>query len=93
VTHNRCIRSERNKEWGGGGEGGCIPAVQGEWVKQNWAHKEKSVEGTASTECQDTHINAKSYLYDHPSLLCCPDAHSLVGDLLSGNGCGSPNHI
>ena len=32
-------------------------------------------------------------LHDHPSYLCCPDVHSLVGDPLSGNGCGSPNHI
>ena len=32
-------------------------------------------------------------IHDHPSYLCCPDALSLVGDPLSGNGCGSPNHI
>ena len=32
-------------------------------------------------------------LHDHPSCLCCPDALSMVGDSLSGNGCGSPNHI
>jgi len=32
-------------------------------------------------------------LHNHPSLLCCPDALSPVGDPLSGNGCGSPNHI
>ena len=32
-------------------------------------------------------------LHDHPSYLCCPDALSPVGDPLSGNGCGSPNHI
>ena len=32
-------------------------------------------------------------LHDHPSCLCCPDALSMVGNPLSGNGCGSPNHI
>ena len=32
-------------------------------------------------------------IHDHPSYLCCPNALSLVGDPLSGNGCGSPNHI
>jgi len=32
-------------------------------------------------------------LYEHPSYLCCPDVLSLVGDPLSGNGCGSPNHV
>jgi len=30
-------------------------------------------------------------IHDHSSYLCCPDALSLVG--LSGNGCGSPNHM
>ena len=34
-----------------------------------------------------------AFLHDHPSYLCCPDALSMVGDPLSGNGCGSPNHI
>jgi len=41
-------------------------------------------------------INLKLYwegiLHDHHSLLCCPDAPNLLGDPLSGNGCGSPNH-
>ena len=32
-------------------------------------------------------------LHDHPFCLCCPNALSMVGDSLSGNGCGSPNHI
>jgi len=32
-------------------------------------------------------------LHDHPSCLCCPDALNMVGASLSGNGCGSPNHI
>ena len=32
-------------------------------------------------------------MHDNPSYLCCPDVLSLVGDPLSGNGCGSPNHI
>ena len=32
-------------------------------------------------------------LHDHPPYLCCPDALSMVGDPLSRNGCGSPNHI
>jgi len=27
-------------------------------------------------------------LHDHPSYLCCPHALSMVGDPLSGNGCG-----
>ena len=30
----------------------------------------------------------------HPSCLHCPDALSMVGDALSGNGCGSPkSHV
>ena len=37
--------------------------------------------------------SVRASLHDHPSYLCCPDALSLVGDPLSGNGCGSPNHI
>ena len=32
-------------------------------------------------------------MHDHRSYLCCPDVLSTVGDPLSGNGCGSPNHI
>jgi len=32
-------------------------------------------------------------LHDHPSSLCCPDVLNMVGDPLSGTGCGSPNHI
>ena len=32
-------------------------------------------------------------IHDHPSYLCCPDVLSMVGDPLSGKGCGSPNHI
>jgi hypothetical protein len=31
-------------------------------------------------------------LHDHPFQLRCPNVFSLVGDPLSGNGCGSPNH-
>lgn len=34
-----------------------------------------------------------SVLHDQPSSLCCPDVLNLVGDTLSGNGCGLPNHI
>jgi len=36
------------------------------------------------------HITAMHY---HPSYLCCPDVLSMVGDPLSGKGCGSPNHL
>ena len=33
-------------------------------------------------------------LPEHPSCLHCPDALSMVGDALSGNGCGSPkSHV
>ena len=32
-------------------------------------------------------------IQDHPLYLGCPDLLSVVGDPLSGNGCGSPNHI
>ena len=32
-------------------------------------------------------------LHSHPFYLGCTDALSLVGDPLSGNGCGSPNQI
>ena len=32
-------------------------------------------------------------LHDHPFQLVCPDVLSLVGDPLSGNEYGSPNHI
>jgi hypothetical protein len=35
----------------------------------------------------------KSSLHDHPFYLVCPDVLSLVGDPLSGDRCGSPNHI
>jgi len=31
--------------------------------------------------------------HDHPLYLDCPDLLSLVGELLSGDGCASPNHI
>jgi len=31
-------------------------------------------------------------IHDHPFYCVCPDILSLVGDPLSGNGCGSPNH-
>ena len=31
-------------------------------------------------------------IHDHPYYRVCPDILSLVGDPLSGNGCGSPNH-
>ena len=32
------------------------------------------------------------FLHDHPYYRVCPDILSLVGDPLSGHGCGSPNH-
>ena len=32
-------------------------------------------------------------MHDRPSYLCCPDALGMVGDPLSGNGCGSPDHV
>jgi len=32
-------------------------------------------------------------LHDHPLYLVCPNVLSPVGELLSGDGCGSPNHI
>ena len=38
-------------------------------------------------------FKTQPYLHDHPSCLRCPDALSMVGASLSGNGCGSPNHI
>ena len=39
--------------------------------------------------CADVH-----YLPEHPSCLHCPDALSMVGDAVSGNGCGSPkSHV
>jgi hypothetical protein len=31
-------------------------------------------------------------LHDHPYYHVCPDVLSPVGDLLLGNGSGSPNH-
>ena len=34
-----------------------------------------------------------SLLQDHSLKLCCYDVLGLVGDPLSGNGCGSPDHI
>jgi len=39
------------------------------------------------------HLNYLIYiLHDHPYYHVNPDILSLVGDPLSGNGCGSPNH-
>ena len=38
-------------------------------------------------------INVKRIVYTITLRNCCPDALSLVGDPLSGNGCGSLNHI
>ena len=38
-------------------------------------------------------ISLINILHDHPVYFCCPDVLSLVGDPLSGKGCGSPNHI
>ena len=32
-------------------------------------------------------------LPDHTLYLVCPEVFSLVGEPLSGDGCGSPNHI
>ena len=43
--------------------------------------------------CRRTTTVTPRVLHDHPSCLCCPDALSMVGASLSGNGCGSPNHI
>jgi len=44
----------------------------------------------SKTPCTGNRITS---LHDRPLLFCCPDALSPVGDPLSGNGCGSPNHI
>ena len=38
-------------------------------------------------------ISLFAVLYDHPFYLVCPDVLSLVGELLSGDRCGSSNHI
>ena len=35
-------------------------------------------------------FKTQPYLHDRPSCLRCPDALSMVGASLSGNGCGSP---
>jgi hypothetical protein len=32
-------------------------------------------------------------IHDHPYYHVCPDILSLVGDPLSGNGCGSPSQM
>ena len=38
-------------------------------------------------------IYLEDILHNQPYYRACPDILSLVGDPLSGNGCGSPNHI
>ena len=38
-------------------------------------------------------VSLFAVLYDHHFYLVCPDVLSLVGELLSGDGCGSSNHI
>ena len=43
--------------------------------------------------CGQSKLSVIFILHDLPSCLCCPDALSMVGASLSGNGCGSPNHI
>ena len=37
--------------------------------------------------------NTLPSLHDHDLYLVCPDMLCLVGELLSGDGCGSLNHI
>ena len=36
---------------------------------------------------------SEGVLRDHPLCLVCPDVLSMVGERLSGHGCGSTNHI
>ena len=38
-------------------------------------------------------MSLEQILHDHPYYGVCPNILSLVRDPLSGNGCGSPNHI
>ena len=45
------------------------------------------------TCCMMHRTRVANILNDHPSYLCCTDALRLVGDPLSGNGCGSPNQF
>jgi hypothetical protein len=37
-------------------------------------------------------VSVADTLHNHPYYHVCHDVLSLVGDPLSGNGCGSPNH-
>ena len=37
-------------------------------------------------------MSGKDSLHDYPYYRVCPDIRSLVGDPLSENGFGSPNH-
>ena len=39
------------------------------------------------------HRGKEQSLHYHPFYLVCSDVLSLVGELLSRDGCGSPNHI
>ena len=50
-------------------------------------------EPSCSMRTNRTDRRTDTTLHDHPSCLCCPDALSMVGASLSGNGCGSPIHI
>ena len=47
---------------------------------------------SSTTNPTRTGLGMNNGMHDHPSYLCCPDVLSLVGDPLSGNECGSPNH-
>ena len=44
------------------------------------------------SECR-SYTNMLQFIHDHLYYRVCPDVLSLADDPLSGNGCGSPNHI
>jgi len=57
-----------------------------------WKRMEK-IRWTNRVRNEALHSVKEESLNDHPFYLVCPDVFSLVGELLSGDGCGSPNHI
>ena len=60
----------------------------------NLHHDCSEVFGDQSSENGDgVQRFVEQVLRDHPLYLVCPNMLSLVRELLSGDGCGSPNHI
>ena len=62
-------------------------------VEVSRSHTIRQTHYTRQDSSEQVIRSSQKLMHDHPPYLCCRDVLSMLGDPLSGNGCGSLNHI